>query len=134
MKLNCPAPLEKATAGAFCVAENVLALNCSQGDTDGPACPQSIQTISPWGKQQSSTKERTLVLNESFSTMKILPFISGYKGFKLMPNGSLFSFYLLAVHVQDITVFSYVNSLQLHGSYITKRLCSLKCQTSLEML
>lgn len=112
----------------------MLALNYSQGDTDGPSCLQSIQSILPRGKQQSPTKERTLVLNESFSSMKILPFILGYKGFKPMPNGSLSSFYLLAVHVQDITVFSYVNSLQLHGSYITKRLSSLKCQTSLAML
>lgn len=86
------------------------------------------------GHSKVQTKEKTLVLNESFSSMKIPPFILGYKGFKPMPNGSVLSFYLLAVHVRDVAVFSYVSSLQLHGSYITKTLCPLKCQTSLARL
>lgn len=51
------------------------------------------------GHSKVQTKEKTLVLNESFSSMKIPPFILGYKGFKPMPNGSVLSFYLLAVHV-----------------------------------
>lgn len=73
----------------------MLAPSYSQGDTDGPSRLQSIQPVLPRGKQQSPTEERTLVLNESFSSMKILPFILGYKGFKPLPNGSPFSFCLL---------------------------------------
>lgn len=97
----------------------MLALSCSQGDTDGPCVCRAFSLDCQGAKQQSPTKERTLVFNESFSSMKILPFILSYKGFKPMPNGSLFSFYLLAVHAQDRSVFSYVHSSQLHGSYVT---------------